>query len=84
MHCRPGVRSDQMPRRWPYTLMEALRRLALHGTELAEATCDTIRLKLIKIGTVVVRKLTTVRLHFSSHHPLQSLIRLVVRRLCPT
>jgi hypothetical protein len=67
-----------------YTLMEALRRLALHGTELAEATCDTIRLKLIKIGTVVVRKLTTVRLHFSSHHPLQSLIRLVVRRLCPT
>lgn len=67
-----------------YTLMEALRRLALHGTELAEATCETIRLKLIKVGTVVVRKLTTVRLHFSSHHPLQNLIRLVVRRLRPS
>lgn len=67
-----------------YTLMEAIRRLALSGTELAQATCETIRLKLIKIGAIIVRKLTSVRLHFSSHHPMQSLIRHVVRRLCPT
>lgn len=56
-----------------YTLMEALRRLALHGTALAQATCATIRTKLIKIGTVVVTKLTVIRLHLSSHHPLQEL-----------
>jgi Transposase DDE domain group 1 len=66
-----------------YTLMESLRRLALAGTELAEATCETIRLKLIKIGTIVVRKLTTVRLHFSSHHPLQQLFRHVAQCLSP-
>ena len=42
-----------------YLLMEALRRLALKGTELARAQCCTIRLKLLKIGAqirVTVRK----------------------------
>ena len=66
-----------------YTLMEAVRRLALAGTELAEATCQTIRLKLIKIGTVIERKLTLVRLHFSSAHPLQALFAHAVRCLAP-
>jgi hypothetical protein len=36
-----------------YTLMEALRRLALAGTEWAQAQVDTIRLKLFKIGAIV-------------------------------
>jgi hypothetical protein len=36
-----------------YTLVEALRRLALKGTEWAEAQVDTIRLKLFKIGALV-------------------------------
>jgi len=67
-----------------YTLIEAVRRVALGGTELAEATCQTIRLKLIKIGTVIERKLTLVRLHLSSAHPLQALFAHVVRRFVPT
>jgi len=66
-----------------YALIESPHRLALACTELAEATCETIQLKLIKIGTVVARKLTTVRLHFSSHHPLQDLFRHAARCLCP-
>jgi len=33
-----------------YTLIEALRRLGLEGTEWAQAQVDTIRLKLFKIG----------------------------------
>ena len=43
-----------------YCLMQALRRLALTGTELARAQCGTIRLKLLKIAarvTVSVRRL---------------------------
>ena len=43
-----------------YTLMLALRRLGLKRTELARAQCDTIRLKLLKIGArirVTVRKI---------------------------
>jgi hypothetical protein len=42
-----------------YTLVNALRRLGLKGTELAKAQCGTIRLKLLKIGAqirVTVRK----------------------------
>lgn len=42
-----------------YTLMTALRRLGLKGTEMARARCDTMRLKLLKIGArirVTVRK----------------------------
>jgi hypothetical protein len=34
-------------------LLEGLRRLGLAGTELAEAQCLTIRLKLLKIGALV-------------------------------
>jgi Transposase DDE domain group 1 len=36
-----------------YALMEALRRLGLKGTELAQAQCSTIRLKVLKIGALV-------------------------------
>jgi len=36
-----------------YVLMEALRRLGLKQTELAQAQCSTIRLKLLKIGALV-------------------------------
>lgn len=43
-----------------YVLMTGLRRIALAGTELAQATCGSIRLKLLKIGarvTVSVRRI---------------------------
>ena len=43
-----------------YTLMQALRRLGLRETPMAHAQCDTIRLKLLKIGAqirVTVRKI---------------------------
>ena len=36
-----------------YLLMQALRRLGLRGTELAQAQCATIRLKLLKIGALI-------------------------------
>jgi hypothetical protein len=36
-----------------YVLMEALRRLGLKATDLARAQCDTIRLKVLKIGALV-------------------------------
>jgi hypothetical protein len=42
-----------------YLLMQALRRLGLKGTQMAKAQCQTIRLKLLKVGAqvkVTVRK----------------------------
>jgi hypothetical protein len=52
-----------------YTLVEAVRRLALQGTELAEAQVDTIRLKLFKIGAVVRVSARRVWLQMSSAYP---------------
>lgn len=46
-----------------YVLMSALRRLCLSGTKLANATCGTIRLKLLKIGAQV--KISVRRVLFS-------------------
>jgi hypothetical protein len=66
-----------------YTLMEAVRRLCLAGTELAKATCSTIRTKLIKIGAVIVAKSTVIRFHLTSHHPLKQLITSIVEKLVP-
>ena len=43
-----------------YVLVDSLRRLALATTDLADATCGTIRLKLLKIGarvTISVRRI---------------------------
>ncbi len=36
-----------------YLLMHALRRLGLEGTEWAQAQCDTLRLRLLKIGAQI-------------------------------
>ena len=66
-----------------YTLIEAMQRLALHGTSLARAYAGTIRLRLLKIGAVVLRNTRRVRLLLSSHYPEQHLFALVVARLEP-
>lgn len=58
-----------------YVLIEMLRRLGLVGTELARAQVQTIRLKLLKIGAVIVRNTRRIRIWFSSSFPLQELFR---------
>ncbi len=52
-----------------YTLMEALRRLGLKGTEWAQAQVDTIRLKLLKIGAIVRISVRRILLQMSSAYP---------------
>ncbi len=66
-----------------YTLLEAIRRLGLKGTRLARAQVNTIRLKLIKIGAVIVRNTRRVRFRLASACPYQDLFRLVAQRLAP-
>jgi hypothetical protein len=56
-----------------YVLMETIRRVGLRGTELARAQVGTIRLKLLKIGTVIVRNTRRIRLFFASGYPYQEL-----------
>lgn len=64
-----------------YCLVEAIRRLALRGTELAKAQCGTIRLNLFKIGAAVTRNTRRIRFHLSSAYPYKSLFLTVARRL---
>ena len=53
--------------------MEALRRLALKGTEWAEAQVDTIRLKLLKIGAKIKLSVRRIVLELSSAYPWKHL-----------
>jgi hypothetical protein len=52
-----------------YTLIEAIRRLALQKTEFSTACCGTVRLKLFKIGAVVLRNTRRVQMFLSSAYP---------------
>jgi Transposase DDE domain group 1 len=60
-----------------YVLLEALRRLGLAGTELAEAQCQTIRLKLLKIGALVRVTVRKVWVKLSSSCPYAEVFRRV-------
>ena len=60
-----------------YVLLNALRRLGLSGTELAEAQCQTIRLKLLKIGAPVHVTVRKVWVKLSSGCPYAEVFRKV-------
>jgi hypothetical protein len=64
-----------------YILMQTLRRLGLKGTELAQAQCDTIRLKLFKIGAQIQVTVRKVWISFSESYPYLSLFQKVLVRL---
>ena len=64
-----------------YLLMERLRALGLAGTELAQATAGSVRLKLLKIAAQVWVSVRRVYVQLSSAYPLQDLFCLCHRRL---
>ena len=65
-----------------YILMNALRRLGLKGTKLAKARCDTIRLKLLKIGAQIKVTVRKVWVSLSESYPYQQLFKQVYENLC--
>ena len=64
-----------------YLLLEAFRRLGLNGTAMARAQCQTIRLKLLKIGALVRVTVRKVWVSFSSGYPDQALFARVFQQL---
>jgi hypothetical protein len=60
-----------------YILLESLRRLGLAGTGLAEAECQTIRLKLLKIAALVRVTVRKVWVRMSSGCPHAEVFRRV-------
>jgi Transposase DDE domain group 1 len=64
-----------------YVLLDTLRRLGLSGTELAQAQCQTIRLKLLKIGALVQVTVRKVWVRLASSCPYAEAFRQVHARL---
>ena len=65
-----------------YLLISGIRRVALNATVLAQAQCGTIRLKLFKIGAVILRNTRRVKLLLSSSYPYQDLFIAIAAKLC--
>ena len=64
-----------------YMLLERVRALGCHGTELAQATAGSIRLKLLKVAARVTVSVRRVYIQLSSAYPRQDLFRLCHARL---
>ena len=58
-----------------YVLLQALRRLGLKDTDLAQSQCHTIRLKLLKIGARVRITVRKVWVSWAESYPYQTVFR---------
>ena len=78
------MRANQL-RRWlasmAYVLLCALRRLGLAHTQFAEATCGTIRLKLLKLGALVRVSVRRIKVAMASACPYRNEFGLAYARL---
>ena len=54
-----------------YVLLTALRRIGLRHTQFAQATCGSIRLKLLKIGALVRISVRRIKFAMASAYPWQ-------------
>ena len=79
-----SMRANQL-RLWfssvAYTLLQVIRQFGLQGTKLARARCDTIRLKLLKIGASVRVTVRRVWLSMAESCPYQQLFAAVYANL---
>jgi len=64
-----------------YVVLRALREFGLAQTELAQAQCDTIRVRLLKLGAVVRVTVRKVWLSLSESYPLRAVFVRVVEAL---
>jgi Transposase DDE domain group 1 len=64
-----------------YVLLCALRRIGLHQTDLADATCGTIRLKLLKLGALVRISVRRIRIAMASACPTAKVWSIAAIRL---
>ncbi len=67
-----------------YVLVEGTRRLALQATDLADATCGTIRRKLFKIGALVTISVRRIKFAMASGCPYKDIFATAHRALDTT
>ena len=61
--------------------LTSLRRVAFAGTDLASATCGSIRLKLLKLGARVTVSVRRIKIAIASACPQQAAFALAHARL---
>ena len=64
-----------------YVILNELRQVGLRGTRMAEATCQTMRLKLLKIGANMNVSVRRVVFSLASGYPDQDLFQIVLGNL---
>jgi hypothetical protein len=64
-----------------YVLVDSLRRIALQATDLADATCGSIRRKLFKIGALVTISVRRIKLAMASGCPHKATFAMAHRAL---
>jgi len=64
-----------------YIVLRSLRQFGLAGTEMAQAQCDTIRVRLLKLGAVVRVTVRRVWLSLSESYPLRAVFERVLGAL---
>lgn len=67
-----------------YILMVEMQASYLSETDLKNAYCGTLRLKLFKIGAIILKNTRRIRVLFSSHYPHQTNFNLAAKHLVPT
>lgn len=67
-----------------YLLLDELRRTYLSKTDLAKAYGGTIRLKLFKIGAVILKNTRRIQVLFSCYYPQQETFSAIAKKLVPT
>jgi hypothetical protein len=58
-----------------YIVLRCLREFGLKETEMAHAQCDTIRLRLFKIGAIIRVSVRRVLVSLSEAYPFQAIFR---------
>lgn len=64
-----------------YLLIHQFRRLGLQGTSMARAQCDTIRLKLLKIGAQIKISVRRILISLATGYPYERIFAQVYRNL---
>ena len=64
-----------------YSLLNDLRQFGLTGTKMAQATCGTIRLRLLKIGALIKVSVRRVLIHLASSCACQEIFATVFANL---
>ena len=78
------LRSNQMRLNFSsigYILLNAIRHVALEGTEMAKAQCHTIRLKLLKIGALVKVSVRRIMVSMATGYPYERVFAAAYKNL---